>query len=63
MLCMRSCKTKKFSHYYILLEKAVKYYNDYQLLKVQNKIDKLENTLENRVILLSCKNKIENPSS
>ena len=60
MLCMRSLKTKKYSHYYILLEKAVKYYNDYQLLKLQNKIDKLENTLENRVIPPSCKSKIEN---
>ena len=60
MLCMRSCKTKKFSHYYILLEKAVKYYNEYQVLKLQNKIDKLESTLENRVIVPSCKSKIEN---
>jgi len=57
---MRSLKTKKYSHYYILLEKAVKYYNDYQILKLQNKIDKLENTLENRVIPPSCKSKIEN---
>ena len=57
---MRSLKTKKYSHYYILLEKAVKHYNDYQLLKLQNKIDKFENTLENRVIVPSCKRIIEN---
>ena len=53
-------ENKKFSKYYILLEKAVKYYNDYQILKLQNKIEKLENTLENRVIVPSCKSKIEN---
>ena len=59
ILCMRSLKTKKYSHYYILLEKAVTYYNDYQNLKLQNKIDKLENTLENRVIVPSCKVKLK----
>ena len=57
---MRIKNTDKYADYYILLEKAVKYYNDYQILKLQNKIDKLENTLENRVIPPSCKSKIEN---
>jgi len=59
-ILIRSRNTDKYADYYILLEKAVKYYNDYQLLKLQNKIDKLENTLENRVIPPSCKSKIEN---
>ena len=57
---MRSKNTDKYADYYILLEKAVKYYNDYQILKLQNKIDKLENTLKDRVIVPSCKSKIEN---
>ena len=34
MLCMRSVKTKKFSHYYIILEKCIKYYNEYEKLKL-----------------------------
>ena len=59
-LLIRSKNTDKYADYYLLLEKCVKYYNDYQILKLQNKIDKLENTLENRVIPPSCKSKIEN---
>ena len=60
MICMRSLKTKKFSHYYILLEKCIKYYNDFQLLKQQQQINKLEQTLKDRVIVPSCKQKTEN---
>ena len=39
MICMRSKNTKRYAQYYILLEKCIKYYNDYQLLKIQNKLD------------------------
>ena len=39
IICMRSTKTRKFARYYLLLEKCVKYYNVYQLLKIQNKIN------------------------
>ena len=39
MICMRSLKTKKYAQYFILLEKCIKYYNDYQFLKIQNKLD------------------------
>ena len=39
IICMRSIKTKIFAKYYLLLEKCVQYYNDYQLLKIQNKIN------------------------
>ena len=38
---MRSLKTKKFSQYYILLEKCIKYYNDYQKLKLERKINEI----------------------
>ena len=54
-LLIRSKNTDKYADYYLLLEKCVKYYNDYQILKLQNKIDKLENTLKDRVIVPSCK--------
>ena len=39
MICMRSKNTKRYAQYYILLEKCIKYYNDYQFLKIQNKLD------------------------
>ena len=57
---IRSLKIDKYADYYLLLKKALKYYNEYQKLKMQNKIEKLEGTLNNRVILPSCKHKIEN---
>jgi len=39
MILMRSKNTKRYAQYYILLEKCIKYYNDYQFLKIQNKLD------------------------
>ena len=42
---VRSLKIDKYADYYLLLEKALKYYNEYQKLKMQNKIEKLEGTL------------------
>lgn len=59
-LClMRSLKTKKYAKYYILLEKCIKYYNDYQIIlnkkyniELTNKItmkDKKINNLEKKI--------------
>ena len=59
-LClMRSLKTKKYAKYYILLEKCIKYYNDYQILlnktyniELTNKItikDKKISNLEKKI--------------
>ena len=45
MIRMRSKNTRKYADYYILLEKCVKYYNEYQLFKLQNKINEI-NTLK-----------------
>ena len=42
---IRSLKIDKYADYYLLLEKVLKYYNEYQKLKMQNKIEKLEGTL------------------
>ena len=60
MLLMRSRNTRKYAEYFILLEKCIKHYNDFQILKQQQQIDKLEQTLKNRVILPGCKSKHEN---
>ena len=46
---IRSRDTNKYADYYLLLEKALKYYGDFEKLKMQNKIEKLENTLHDRV--------------
>ena len=48
MILMRKKDTKQFSKYFILLERAVKYYNDYQLLQLQEKMKNLckDRTLE-----------------
>ena len=59
MILMRSRNTRKYAKYYILLEKAIKYYNEYEKLKQQEKIDRLESTLKDRVIPPSCKHKQE----
>ena len=56
---MRCENTDKYADYYLLLEECVKYYNEYQLLKQQKKIEKLETTLKDRVIPPSCKHKQE----
>jgi len=49
---MRSKNTKIYAKYYLLLEKCVKYYNDYQIelnkkyiIKLKNKIDKKDNKI------------------
>ena len=60
IISMRSKNSRKYAEYYLLLEKSLYYYSQYEKLKLKNKIDKLENTLENRVIVPSCKSKIEN---
>ena len=57
---MRSRNTRKYAEYCILLEKCIKHYNDFQVLKQQQQIEKLEQTLKNRVILPGCKSKHEN---
>ena len=41
MILMRSKNTKRYAQYYILLEKCIKYYNDYQVLKLNDKINKI----------------------
>ena len=35
---MRSKNTNKYAKYYILLEKCIKYYSEYQILKLQTKM-------------------------
>ena len=59
---MRSLKTKKYARYYILLEKSIKYYNDFQILlkekyniELKNKIKTVEKenmTLTERIDVL-----------
>ena len=41
MVCMRSKNTKKYAQYYILLDKCIKYYNDYEKLKLEQKINEI----------------------
>ena len=36
-ILIRCRNTDKYAEYYLLLEKCVKYYNEYQLLKIQDK--------------------------
>ena len=38
---MRCENRDKYAEYYLLLEKCVKYYNEYQLLKIQDKINEI----------------------
>ena len=47
-ICLMRLKTKKYANYYLLLEKWIKYYNDYQnnlkekyIIKLDDKIDNL----------------------
>ena len=49
MICMKSLKTKKYTQYFILLEKAIKYYNQYQIQKLKIKIQSI---CEDRVLKL-----------
>ena len=50
---MRSLKTRKYAKYYLLLEKCIKYYNDYQIelnkkyiIKLKNKIVEKDNKID-----------------
>ena len=53
MLLMRSLKTKKYANYYLFLEEIIKYYNEYQLSLIKNKLmdvnEKLNSTNNNIV--------------
>ena len=51
MLCMRSLKTKQFTHFYILLEKCIRYYNDFKKLKLEHRINEI-----NKIKLLTLDN-------
>jgi len=42
---MRSQKTRKYAKYYLLLEKCIKYYNDYQIELTENYIIKLKSKI------------------
>ena len=48
---MRYKNTRKYADYYILLEKAVKYYNDFEKLKLEHKINEI-----NKIKLLTLDN-------
>ena len=41
MLCMRSQNTKKYAKYYLFLEKCIKYYNDFEKLKLEHRINEI----------------------
>ena len=41
ILLIRSKHTKRYAQYYILLEKCIKYYNDYEKLKLEQKINEI----------------------
>jgi small-conductance mechanosensitive channel len=57
---MRSKNTKKYAKYYILLEKCIKYYNDYQLELNKKYIIKLKNkNKENKIIIKEKDDKID----
>jgi len=45
---MRSKNTKIYAKYYILLEKCIKYFNDYQLELNKKYIIKLKNKIEKK---------------
>jgi len=63
LILIRSKNTKKYARYYLLLEEAISYYNDFQILKLQNKLKETQtlavlqlekfNTFENFVIFES----------
>ena len=38
---IRSFKTDKYADYFLLLEKCIKYYNEYQLLNMQYKMNNI----------------------
>ena len=51
MICIRSKNTKKYARYYLLLEKCIKYYNDFEKLKLEHKINEI-----NKIKLLKLDN-------
>jgi len=52
---MRSLKTKIYAKYYLLLEEAIKYFNDYQNLLKENYIIKLKEKIKNNNLLIKEK--------
>ena len=50
MILMRNKNTKSYAKYFILLEKCIKYYNDYQIMKLKHTIDE-----NNKLKLLKLK--------
>jgi hypothetical protein len=59
-ICLiRSLKTKKYAKYYLLLEKCIKYYNDYQQLLKEQYIIKLKDKIKvKNNIITESKNEI-----
>jgi len=49
---MRSLKTKVYANYYLLLEEAIKYFNDYQNLLKENYVIKLKEKIKNNKLLI-----------
>ena len=57
---MRSKNTKRYAKYYLLLEKCIKYYNDYQNLLKEKYIIKYKNKInENKIIIKEKDDKID----
>ena len=56
LILMRSKNTLKYSQYYIFLEECIKYYNDFQMIKLNQK---LNNICIDRVLELDNKDKLE----
>jgi len=52
---MRSLKTKIYAKYYLLLEEAIKYFNDYQHLLKENYVIKLKEKIKNNNLLIKEK--------
>ena len=65
---IRSKSTKKYAQYYLFLEEAIFYYNQYEKLKLQNKINEINqfkllrlekgDTLDNYVIVRDDRKKV-----
>ena len=41
-LLMRSLKTTKYANYYLLLEQAIAYYNEFQIMKLQSELNEVK---------------------
>ena len=59
LILMRNRNVDKYAKYYLLLEKCVKNYTDYQLIIRNHKIIRLEETLHCRTLKLNNKEKNE----